>query len=75
MAVTRSNPSSCAPKWSKPSKIMSEEDDNMHNNEEYVENYEENENMEGMNQEEYDEENMNENGEDEAALDVYDFDI
>ena len=42
---------------------------------EYVENYEENENMEGMNQEEYDEENMNENGEDEAALDVYDFDI
>ena len=42
---------------------------------EYVENYEENENMEGMNQEEYDEENMNENGEEEAGLDVYAFDI
>ena len=41
----------------------------------YVENYEENENMEGMNQEEYDEENMNENGEEEAGLDVYAFDI
>ena len=54
---------------------MSEEDDNMHNNEEYVENYEENENMEGMNQEEYDEENMNENGEEEEGQDVYAFDI
>ena len=55
---------------------MSEEDDNMHNNEEYVENYEENENMEGMNQnEEYYEENMNENGEEEEGQDVYAFDI
>ena len=55
---------------------MSEEDDNMHNNEEYVENYEENENMEGMNpNEEYYEENMNENGEEEEGQDVYAFDI
>ena len=57
---------------------MSEkEDDNMQNNEEYVENVEEIENMEEMNQneEEYEEENMNENGEEEEGQDVYAFDI
>ena len=56
---------------------MSDQDENIQNNEEYVENYEENENMEGMNQgeEEYEEENMNENGEEEEGQDVYAFDI
>ena len=55
---------------------MSEEE-NIQNNEEYGENYEEVENMEGMNQdmEEYEEENMNENGEEEEGQDVYAFDI
>ena len=51
---------------------MSEED-NMPNEE----NYEEVENVDGMNQgmEEYEEENMNENGEEEEGQDVYAFDI
>ena len=51
---------------------MSEED-NMPNEE----NYEEVENLDGMNQgmEEYEEENMNENGEEEEGQDVYAFDI
>ena len=57
--------------------MSDQEDENQHNNEEYAENYEENENMEGMNQneEEYEEENMNENGEEEEGQDVYAFDI
>ena len=49
----------------------------MHNNEEYVENYEDNENIAEMNlgEEEYEEENMNENGDEEEGQDVYAFDI
>ena len=57
---------------------MSEKgDDNMQNNEDYIENVEEMENMEEMNQneEEYEEENMNENGDEEEGQDVYAFDI
>ena len=51
---------------------MSDQEDNFQNNEEY----EENENMEGMNQgeEQYEEENMNENGEEEGQG-VFAFDI
>ena len=49
----------------------------MQNNEEYMENYEENENAGEMNlgEEEYEEENMNENGEEEEGQNVYAFDI
>ena len=56
---------------------MSDQEDNMHNNEEYEENYEENENMEmeDMNQgEEQYVENMDENGEEEGQ-DLFAFDI
>jgi hypothetical protein len=56
---------------------MSDQEDNMHNNEEYEENYEENENMdmEEMNpgEEQY-AENMDENGEEEGQ-DLFAFDI
>ena len=56
---------------------MSDQDENIQNNEEYMENYEENEGGEEMIQgeEEYEEENMNENGEEEEGQDVYAFDI
>ena len=56
---------------------MQDQDDNMQNNEEYIENYEENENVGEMNlgEEEYEEENMNENGEEEEGQNVYGFDI
>ena len=51
------------------------DNDEMQNNEEYMENYEEDQN-EGINQvEEYEEENMNENGDEEEGQDVYAFDI
>ena len=56
---------------------MSEENNNNQNNKEYLENYEENENMEEINQGEveYEEENMNENGDEEEGQEVYAFDI
>ena len=56
---------------------MSDQEENNQNNEEFVENFEENENIEGMNQgeEEYEEGDMNENGEEEEGQDVYAFDI
>ena len=56
---------------------MSDQEDNMQNNEENGENYEENMDPEYMNQGEgqYEEENMNENGEEEEGQDVFAFDI
>ena len=57
---------------------MSEQDENIQNNEEYIENFEDNENVEEMNLgvEEYEEENINENeNAEEDGQDVYAFDL